>query len=158
MTNVEQSAGSAAGTLGSEAGTLEGFNKQFLALTKQMISNLRERPAPGEHRATLLLIIAGGFLLFVSLAMKLEYVKAENLRPEEFITLIVSSSVLMLVGALFSLYQARSWRKIIKLQQAAGIEILNKQIDAEKDLLAGRQRQWGQLTILPVKIHKRLRR
>jgi hypothetical protein len=138
------------------------FENQFPVLTNQLVDNLYRLSKVGEKWSTKLLLILGAILLAASVLMKLDYpygFKIASLSPMEFTTLILAAAALLIFGALLSLFQAWSWRRIIQLQQAVGIEILKKQVDIEKDLLTGKSsRQGGELMLLPIKIRKRHRR
>jgi hypothetical protein len=137
------------------------FDNQYRVLTGQVLKNLYESSKVGVSWPTKLLVFLGAILLVVSLLMKIDYpFKIASLSDIEFTTLIFASSGLLFTGALFSLLHAWSWRSIIRAQQVVGMEILNKQIDVEKELLTGKNRYQagGQLILLPTKIHKRLRR
>ena len=149
-----------------ETAILEVFNNQFPTLTKQVIDNLKQLSMVGEKWPTTLLMVLGMLLLGAALVIKLVVITSYpvnemevRLSPFEFSTLIISASGLLVVGALFSLYQARSWRKIVLAQQVVGTEILNKQIDIAKEMVVGRHSLQGrQLILLPARIRKRYRR
>jgi hypothetical protein len=142
------------------------FENQFRVLTSQVLENLRKSLNLGENWPTKLLLFAGTILLIASLAMQLlmriDYpggLRLPLLSPIEFTTLILAATALLLVGALLSLFHAWGWRSIIRAQQVVGMEILNKQIDVDKELLTGKNRhQAGELILLPAKIHRRHRR
>lgn len=152
----------------NEAAILEVFDNQFPTLTSQVIDNLQRLSMVGKTWPMTLLIVAGALLLLASVVVKLmlimyyrgtEVLVESKLSPVEFTTLILSASALMVIGALFSLYQARSWRKLVLAQQVVGTEILNKQIDIAKDMVVNRQRvQGGDMILLPARIRKRHRR
>jgi hypothetical protein len=150
----------------SEEAVLHVFHNQFPALTGQIIKNLYLLSGLRERWQPILLVALGALLLLFTLLLRVGYFYRERptpeeaLRPEEFITLIVVGSGLMFSGALFGLYQARSLRKIILAQQVLGVQILNKQIDTEREVIERQQRQQqnAQLVLLPRKIRKRLRR
>lgn len=146
----------------SEDAIREVFKNQFPALTSQILNNMQQISVVGDKWPPILLILLGAGLIVVSLAIKIGFfgvITMGILWPGEFMALIFSGAGLMFAGALFSLYQARSLRKIIKAQQLVGTEILNKQMDIEKDLLTGKHRQQqGQLILLPAKKLKRFRR
>lgn len=139
------------------------FKNQYLTLTNQVLNNLNELSKIGEKWSTKLLLIVGALLLLASLPIKLlfriEYpggFSLPYLTDMEFTTLILAATALLLVGALSSLFQAWGWRRIIQAQQAVGVEILNKQLDIEKDLLIGKNRhQPGELILFPAKIRRR---
>ena len=136
------------------------FQNQFRVLTRQVLENLYESSKIREKLATKLLLIMGVILLASSLLMRIEYpFKIASLSDMEFTALIFASSGLLTLGALFSLLQAWSWRSIIRAQQVVGMEILNKQIDVDKELLTGKNRHQagGELILLPTKIRKRRR-
>ena len=135
------------------------FQNQFRELTRQVLENLYESSKIREKWATKLLLILGAILLVISLLMRIEYpFRVASLSDVEFTALIFAASGLMFTGALFSLLHTWSWRSIIRAQQVVGMEILNKQIDVDKELLTGKNRhQPGQLILLPTKIHKRRR-
>lgn len=137
------------------------FDNQFPTLTNQIIRNMQRVSMVGDKWPPVLLVLAGAALAFTAVAIKVGFLGEKAmliLWPGEFIALVLAGAGLMLFGALFSLYQARSLRKIIKAQQVIGTELLNKQIDIEKDLLTGKHKQQGQLILLPAKKLKRLRR
>jgi hypothetical protein len=146
----------------SEDAVRTGIKNQFLTLTNHLLTNLYEVSKIRERWPTKLLLIMGAILLGASLAMKINYpygIKLAELSPMEFTTLIFAASGLLLVGGLFSLLQAWSWRRIIQKQQAVAVELLNKQVDIEKELLTGKDRhQGGELILLPAKIRKHHRR
>jgi uncharacterized membrane protein YqjE len=151
----------------NEAAILDVFDNQFPTLTSQLIDNLQRLSMVGEKWPTTLLIILGAFLLFAALAIKLMLIvyypgdeKTLRLSAMEFTTLILAASGLMVIGALFSLYQARSWRKIVMAQQLVGTELLNKQIDIAKGMVVRQQQghQGGEMILLPAKIRRRHRR
>jgi|SRR5687768_203784 len=168
----------------SEAAILAVFDNQFYTLNDQIINNMRRLSSLGDKWPPVLLIASGALIIAFSVAIKIGLfghpnqqvtslpaatgVEAGgvtvNLGPGivdsmEFMTLILSGAGLMLAGALFSLYQARSLRKIIQAQHLVGTEILNRQIDIEKDLIVRDQsQQAGQLILLPGKKLKRYRR
>ena len=146
----------------SEEAVRTVFKNQFPTLTNHLLTNLYEVSKISERWPTKLLLIMGALLLGASLAMKINYpygIKLADLSAVEFTTLIFAASGLLLVGALFSLLQAWSWRRIIMKQQEVGVEILNKQVDIEKELLTGKDRhKGGELILLPAKIRKHHRR
>ncbi|HEX8500520.1 MAG TPA: hypothetical protein VF659_08020 [Pyrinomonadaceae bacterium] len=148
----------------SETAILNVFNNQFPTLTDQIINNLYRLSRHGDRWPAVLLVVCGALLLAVSLVLKVGYFigrMSSTLRSEEFITLIFAGSGLLLFGALFSIYQARSLRKIIQAQQLVGTEILNKQIEVEREVITHHQKhqQMGQLLLLPSKkARKRWRR
>jgi membrane protein implicated in regulation of membrane protease activity len=115
----------------------------------------------GEKWSTKLLLILGAILLVASLLMKIDYpygFKIASLSSVEFTTLIIASAGLLFVGALFSLLQAWSWRRILRGQQELGIEILKKQVDIDKEVLTSKdRRRGGELIVLPTRIVKRHR-
>lgn len=167
-----------------EAAIMAVFDNQFYTLTNQVIHNMRRLSTLGERWPSVVLIVVGALMIAFSAAIKIGFFArpysagadstaapgadaraiSVQLGPDivdsmEFMTLVLSGAGLMLAGALFSLYQARSLRNIVKAQQLIGTEILHKQIDVEKDLLARQQtQQAGQLILLPGKKHKRYRR
>jgi hypothetical protein len=152
----------------SEEAVLHVFHNQFPALTGQIIKNLYLLSGLRERWQPILLVALGALLLLFTLLLRVGYFyrdlngaqRVGELQPLEFITLIVVGSVLMFSGALFGLYQSRSLRKIILAQQVLGVQILNKQIDTEREVIERQQRQQqnAQLVLLPRKIRKRLRR
>jgi len=146
----------------SETAILEVFDNQFPTLTNQLVQNLRQLSVLGERWPALFLLLGGAALLVASLAIKIGLfglIAMGVLWPGEFMTLILAGAGLMLAGGLFSVYQSSSLRRIIKVQQALGTELLNKQIDIGKDLVMRNQdRQWGQLILLPTKKRRRFRR
>jgi ABC-type multidrug transport system fused ATPase/permease subunit len=147
----------------SEAAILQIFNNQFPVVTKQVIENLHEISKASQMWPSVLLVILGAVLLSSSMLMRAQYFlgdRVPKLEPREFIALVIAAAGLMLAGSLFSLIQARGWRKIAEMQQAVGMEILHKQIDIERDVLMGKQRQQpgGALILFPTKIRRRFRR
>ena len=146
----------------TEAAIMAVLDNQYYTLTNQVINNMRRLSALADKWPPILLILFGALLLGVSIAIKVGLfgpVAMLTIWEGEFITMILSGAGLMVIGALFSLYQSRSLRKIAKAQQLVGTEILNKQIDVEKDLLERHQKQQaGQLILLPAKRLKRYRR
>ena len=135
------------------------FENQFPVLTNQLVDNLYRLSKVGEKWPTTLLLILGAILLAASVLMKIDYpygFKIASLSTLEFTTLIIAAAALLIFGALLSLFQAWSWRRIILLQQAVGIELLKKQVDIDKDVLTGKSsRQGGELMLLPIKIRRR---
>ena len=137
------------------------LDNQFYTLTDQVINNMRRLSALADKWPPILLILFGALLLGVAIAIKVGLfgpVAMLTMWEGEFITLILAGAGLMVVGALFSLYQSWSLRRIAKAQQLVGTEILHKQIDIEKDLLVRNRAQQGQLILLPAKKLKRHRR
>ncbi len=168
----------------TEAAIMAVFDNQFYKLTNQIIDNMRRLSTVGDKWPPILLVAFGALIIVVSVAIKIGVfgsptpaatsvpvsptpevggvtvrLGSEIVDSMEFMTLVISGAGLMLAGALFSLYQARSLRKLIMAQQLVGTEILNKQIDIEKDVLVrNHAQQQGQLILLPGKKHKRFRR
>jgi hypothetical protein len=146
-----------------ETAILNVFDKQFPSLTNHINHNLERLSGVGDKWPAMLMILLGALLLAFALAVKLGFffgLMLATLRSEEFITLVLAGSGLLFFGVLFGLYQAWSVRKIILVQQTVGTEILNKQVDFEKDLVIRREKQqMGQLILLPNKKgRKRFRR
>lgn len=149
-----------------ESAILNVFDNQFPTLTDQVINNMFRLARLEQRWPALLLIISGVLLLAITLGLKVSFIvgaTTQTLRWEEFITLTLAGAGLMAVGALFHLYQIRSLRKIIQAQQLVGTEIINKQIEVEREVITRdqqHQQQMGQLIILPggKKMRKRWRR
>jgi hypothetical protein len=120
-----------------EAEPLEIFTVQFPALANQMVSIVRQFSGISTQWPTWVLIGAGGLLFIVALAMRVRLI---YLSPAEFIALITAALLLMITGALFSMYQSRNWRRLIQEQQTVGVDILNKQIDLANELILKKHR------------------
>lgn len=139
----------------------EVFDRQFPNLTNQVIADIERIAKFGEKWPSRVLVLAGAALSLIAVAIKIGLIREGATHLfwyGEFITMIIAGAGLIFFGALFSLYQAWSLRKIINAQQVIGTELLNKQIDIERDLLKNKHKWQGQLILLPSKKLKRLRR
>ena len=144
----------------SEAAIREVFDNQFPSLTNQMIFNMRRISMVGDKWPPVLMVLLGGALTFIPVAITIGIFgdrAIEKLDYMEFIALVIAGAGLVFFGALFSLYQGWSLRRIIVAQQRVGTEILTKQIDIERDMLKDQRKRQGQLILLPAKKLRHLR-
>jgi hypothetical protein len=144
----------------SETAVREVFENQFPTLTNQLLYNMRQVSLLGDKWPPILMVLLGAALAFIPVLITtglLGGTATAELNYMEFITLVIAGAGLIFFGALFSLFQGWSLRRIVMAQQIVGTEILHKQIDIEKDMIRERQKQQGQLILLPAKRLRRLR-
>lgn len=118
------------------------FEKAFSVFTTKMIDSMKEVSELTEKkRASSILMGFAIVVLFAGLFMKLKIFSVEfsSLEPSEFISVLIVSMILLIIGSYLRLYIYKMESEINRELRGTGKEMMGKQFDLIKEMaIAGK--------------------
>jgi hypothetical protein len=121
---------------GATASSSSVAQELLSGFTNSMITAIERISKVAEKGPVTLLTTIGTVLLMLAVVMKFEFNghKISNLTTGEFVTMVISASLLLIFGSFLRLWQYKSGLQTLKEQQKVGANLLAKTSQTGADL------------------------